>query len=175
MLDIELKNQLKGIFSTLEGKYTLLIKASAGHENYSELVEMLTDFADCSVNIDSKIEEGVALEFTILKDNCETGIIFRAVPGGHEFTSLILAVLNADGKGKNLPDEFTINRIKSLNTPINLTTYMSLSCTNCPDIVQALNIVALLNDGVTHQAVDGSIYEDEVKALNVQAVPTVYA
>lgn len=175
MLDIELKNQLKGIFSTLEGKYTLLIKTSTSHEKYSELVEMLTDFADCSVNIDSRIEEGEALEFSILKDNSETGIAFRAVPGGHEFTSLILAVLNADGKGKNLPDEFTTSRIKALNSPIKLTTYMSLSCTNCPDIVQALNIVALLNDGITHEAVDGALYEEEVNSLNVQAVPTVFA
>ena len=88
----------------------------------------------------SEIENPV-LEFTLLKDDVETGIKFRGIPGGHEFTSLLLAVLNADGKGKNLPDEAIRRRIRALQGDISLQTYVSLTCTNCPDVVQALNII----------------------------------
>ena len=96
------------------------------------------------------------------------------MPSGHEFTSLILAILNADGKGKNLPDEFTIKRIEALKGDINLTTYMSLSCTNCPDVVQALNIITLLNKNIRHEAVDGAINQPEVDSLGIKSVPTVF-
>ena len=104
----------------------------------------------------------------------ETGIKFRGIPGGHEFTSLLLAVLNADGKG-NLPDEAIRRRIRALQGDISLQTYVSLTCTNCPDVVQALNIIALLNPHVTHEMVDGALNQEEVDALKIQAVPSVYA
>ena len=86
-----------------------------------------------------------------------------------------MAVLNADGKGKNFPDEFITRRIKALQGPISLTTYLSLTCTNCPDVVQALNMMVLLNGQIRHEAVDGSINEEEVERMKVQAVPTVFA
>ncbi len=175
MLEIELINQLKGVFADLSATYTLAIKADSEHDSYSELLELLGDFASCSDKIQCTTEEGEAISFSILKEGEPSGILFRSIPTGHEFTSLILAVLNADGKGKNLPDEFTTSRIKALVGGIKLTTYMSLSCTNCPDVVQALNIMALLNEGVTHEAVDGALYVEEVNNLNIQAVPTVYA
>ena len=104
-----------------------------------------------------------------------TGIRFRAVPNGHEFTSLLLAVLNSDGKGKNIPDESICARVRALNGPIKLTTYVSLTCTNCPDVVQALNAMATLNSRITHETVDGAINQKEVEAMKVQGVPSVFA
>ena len=175
MLGNEFIAQLKPLFSSLSHSYTLAINANRNHESYSELVEMLEDVASCSDKIACRVVEGDAIAFSLLKEEVPTGIAFRAVPSGHEFTSLILAILNADGKGKNLPDHFVTSRIKALRGTIHLTTYMSLTCTNCPDVVQALNIMALLNEGITHQAVDGAIYQDEVERLHIQAVPTVYA
>lgn len=175
MLDNEFIEQLKGVFANLSATYTLAIKANSTHESYAELLELLSEFASCSDKIACTIEVGEAIAFSLLKEGEPTGITFRAIPTGHEFTSLILAVLNADGKGKNLPDEFTTSRIQALRGAIRLTTYMSLTCTNCPDVVQALNIMALLNKGITHEAVDGAIYQEEVDNLHVQAVPTVYA
>lgn len=86
-----------------------------------------------------QVSDGEGLEFILLKDGAKTGIKFRGVPNGHEFTSLLLAILNSDGKGKNFPDESICNRVKALNGSIHLTTYVSLTCTNCPDVVQALN------------------------------------
>lgn len=88
---------------------------------------------------------------------------------------LLLAVLNADGKGKNLPDEAISRRIKALQGPVRLQTYVSLTCTNCPDVVQALNIITLLNPQITHEMVDGALYQEEVDALKIQGVPSVYA
>lgn len=95
------------------------------------------------------------------------------MPTGHEFSSLLLAVLNADGQGKNFPDRSVCDRVRALNGPIRLTTYVSLTCTNCPDVVQALNAMATLNPGVEHETVDGAIHQAEVAALNVQGVPSV--
>jgi alkyl hydroperoxide reductase subunit F len=86
----------------------------------------------------------------------------------------VLAVLNADGKGK-LPDAGIVRRIKSLRGPIELRTYISLSCTNCPDVVQALNQMALLHGDLRHSTIDGSIATEEATRLGIQAVPTVYA
>lgn len=87
-----------------------------------------------------------------------------------------MAVYNADGKGKNYPDEVLLRRIQSLKKPIKLTTYASLTCTNCPEVVQSLNLIALIaGEGVTHEMVDGAIYTDEVEKLGISAVPTVYA
>ena len=97
------------------------------------------------------------------------------VPNGHEFTSLLLAILNSDGKGKNLPDEIITQRIQALKGPIHVTTYMSLTCTNCPDVVQALNAMATLHPDFVSETVDGAINQDEVERLKIQGVPAVFA
>lgn len=78
-------------------------------------------------------------------------------------------------EGENLPDEAISRRIQALKGPISLQTYVSLTCTNCPDVVQALNIMALLNGQVTHEMIDGALFQEEVDALKIQGVPSVYA
>lgn len=175
MLESALKEQLKGIFSGLEGNYTFDIQVASGHESRSELLELLEDVASCSEHLSCKVSEGERLEFALLKDDAPTGIRFRGVPNGHEFTSLLLAILNADGKGKNFPDEAVCNRVRALNGPIRLTTYVSLTCTNCPDVVQALNAMTTLSQGIEHEMVDGALYQDEVESLKIQGVPSVFA
>ena len=122
-----------------------------------------------------RVSDGDGLEFILLKDGAKTGIKFRGVPNGHEFTSLLLAILNSDGKGKNFPDESICNRVKALNGSIHLTTYVSLTCTNCPDVVQALNAMTTLNPQIHHEMVDGAINQAEVDALKIQGVPSVFA
>lgn len=175
MLESALKEQLKNIFSGLEGNYTFDIQVSTGHESRAELLDLLGDVASCSDHLSTKVSEGERLEFTLLKNGVSTGICFRGVPNGHEFTSLLLAILNADGKGKNFPDEAVCNRVRALNGPIRLTTYVSLTCTNCPDVIQALNAMVTLNDRITHEMVDGALYQEEVEALKIQGVPSVFA
>lgn len=175
MLEMAFKEQLRGIFAGLKAKYTFDITVSPGHESRKELLELLDDVAGCSDKIDYRVKEGEGLEFTLLKNGESVGIKFRAVPNGHEFTSLLLAILNSDGKGKNIPDEGILRRIKSLKGPVKLTTYVSLTCTNCPDVVQALNAMVTQNSALTHETVDGAINEAEVEALKIQGVPAVYA
>lgn len=175
MLDTSLKEQLVSLFADLKAQYIFDISVSPQHESRSELLELLADVAACSDNISCQVKDGQNLEFLILKNGDFTGIKFRGVPNGHEFTSLLLAILNSEGKGKNLPDEFISNRVKALKGTIKLTTYVSLTCTNCPDIVQALNVMAILNPNISHEMVDGAINEQEVDALKLQGVPAVFA
>ncbi|MDL2215374.1 alkyl hydroperoxide reductase subunit F [Dysgonomonas sp. OttesenSCG-928-M03] len=175
MLDSSLKEQLKTVFADLKAQYIFDIAVSNTHGSRSELLELLEDVAASSDKISLQIAEGDGLEFSILKNGENTGIKFRGIPNGHEFTSLLLAILNSDGKGKNIPDDFIMNRVKALKGPIHLTTYVSLTCTNCPDIVQALNIMAISNPAISHEMVDGALNEEEVDALKLQGVPAVFA
>lgn len=174
MLDASLKEQLKSLFSALEADYVFDIRVRAGHPSRTDLLQLLEDTASCSDRIGCRIAEGDALEFGLLKNGQDLGICFKAVPNGHEFSSLVLALLNADGKGKNLPDEATLRRLKQLKGPAVLTTYMSLTCINCPDVVQALNLMALLHPQIRHTAIDGALYPDEAERLRIQAVPAVF-
>lgn len=175
MLDSALKEQLKGIFAGLAANFTFAINVSSQHENRNELLELLEDVAACSDHLTCTVEEGDGLQFTILKNGNPTGITFRGIPNGHEFTSLLLAILNLDGKGKNFPDEGVCSRVKALKGPIHLTTYVSLTCTNCPDVVQALNAMTTLNPSISHEMVDGALNQAEVEALKIQGVPSVFA
>ena len=175
MLDSSLKEQIKNIFAGLQADYQFHITVSPTHESRAELLDMLEEVASCSDRVSVQVTEGEGLSFKLLKNGADTGICFRAIPGGHEFTSLLLAVLNADGQGKNIPDESIRGRVKALKGPIRLVTYVSLSCTNCPDIVQALNAMAILHPGITHETVDGALHEAEVEALKIQGVPSVFA
>ena len=163
------------MFVDLKANYTFDITASSAHESYPELLELLNDVAGCSDRINCKVNAGSGLEFSILKDGESTGIKFRGVPNGHEFTSLLLAILNSDGQGKNIPDEGICNRIKALKGPIRISTYVSLTCTNCPEVVQSLNLMAILNPDVSHEMVDGAINQRETEALKIQGVPSIFA
>lgn len=177
MLETNISNQVRDIFRQLEAHYTFHVTCHPKHGQAQELIEFLNDVAGCSDKLSCRLTETdePELEFTLLKEEKETGVKFRAIPGGHEFSSLLLAVVNADGKGKNLPDEVIIRRIKALKGPVRLQTYASLTCTNCPDVVQALNVVALLNPRITHETIDGALFQKEAEALKIQAVPSVYA
>lgn len=177
MLETTILQQVTEIFRNLEADYTFRISLSPLREECSQLIEFLTDFASTSPRLHIEKHEVASdtLAFTLLKNGEETGITFRGIPNGHEFTSLLLAVLNADGKGKNLPDEGVARRIRALKGDIRLQTYVSLTCTNCPDVVQTLNVFALLNPNIRHEMVDGALFQSEVDRLGVQAVPAVFA
>ena len=176
MLDQSIIQQVTEIFGSLESRYTLSARISPKREEGAQMVEFLNDFATTSSHIDVAYNEAAddSMAFDILKDGLPTGITFRGIPNGHEFTSLLLAILNADGKGKNLPDEGIARRVAALRGDIHLVTYISLTCTNCPDVVQTLNIFALLNPSISHEMVDGALFQAEVDAKGVQAVPSVF-
>ncbi|MDR1499790.1 MAG: alkyl hydroperoxide reductase subunit F [Tannerellaceae bacterium] len=175
MLDSTTKKQVQDLFAALEADYVLDITSPPRHESREGLLELLNDVSGASSGkITCKVNEGSRLGFALLKDGNDTGIYFRGVPTGHEFSSLLLAVLNSDGKGKNIPDEAICERVRALKGDIHISTYVSLTCTNCPDIVQSLNLMALLNHNIRHEMVDGAIYQEETEAMKIQAVPSVF-
>src|ERR1700709_2325791 len=144
MLDEGIATQLRQVFGSLSSSYKLVV-AQGTSPKQGELVELAESLAATSPKLEALVEGTVekGVRLTILKDDEPTGVVFRGVPGGHEFTSLVLAILNADGKGK-LPDAGIVERVKALRGPARLQTYVALSCTNCPDVVQALNLIALI-------------------------------
>ncbi|MGB0838166.1 MAG: alkyl hydroperoxide reductase subunit F [Flavobacteriaceae bacterium] len=176
MLAQGLKDQVKAVFANLNNEYTLKASVSEDHPKREELVGLLTDVAGCSDKVSFVEEKGEALSFEVLQnEESSSNIQFKMVPNGHEFTTLLLAVLNKDGIGKNLPDQATIKRIQALDGSVLIKSFISLTCTNCPDVVQALNLMAIYNPNISHELIDGGLYQEEIDALNVQAVPTVYA
>lgn len=179
MLDHDTLSQVTQIFAALDSSYIFRITGDPADPHLATMREFFTDVASTSPKLSVEVlddkQAPLKLCCELIKDGLETRVMFRGIPNGHEFTSLLLAVLNADGKGKNLPDETLARRIRAIRGPLRLTTYVSLTCTNCPEVVQALNIVALLNPQASHAMTDGSWEPDEVKELHIQAVPTVYA
>jgi alkyl hydroperoxide reductase subunit F len=99
-------------------------------------------------------------------------VTFAGVPMGHEFTSLVMALLQVSGRRPKVDDKI-IDQIKDIRGDYEFTTYISLSCHNCPDVVQALNIMSVLNPGIRHTMVDGGAFKAEVEAKNIMAVPYV--
>jgi alkyl hydroperoxide reductase subunit F len=174
MLDASISEQLREVFGSLEASFKLVVSPST-HEKQTELVELARGVAATSPKIEAVVE-GASLPHVFMalyKNGAPTGVTFRGIPAGHEFTSLILAILNADGKGK-LPDAGVRARVASLKGPAQLRTYVSLSCTNCPDVVQALNLVSLLHPGISHELVDGELAVEEVEKVGLQGVPAVF-
>ncbi len=173
MLDQAVKDQLKGVYADLTSTYRLLVSAQ-GHPAGAELIEMLNDVASTSDKISVVAQEAEGLQFRIERDGAVLPIVIRGIPGGHEFTTLILAILHADGKGK-WPDDGIKNRIKSLKGPVKLVSYVSTSCVNCPDVVQALNQMALIHDDFHHEMVEGTHFQEEIAGRKIQGVPAVFA
>jgi alkyl hydroperoxide reductase subunit F len=175
MLDSNILEQLTSVFAKLEKNVELVYNKSE-HADQKDLVMMLEQVAATSPNITVRPAVGehqaAFPQFHIEYEGKENGIYFKGIPSGHEFTSLILAILNSDGKGK-FPDEKVSARIKRLKGPVEIKTFISLTCENCPDVVQTLNQMAVIHENFKHTLVDGAYTQDEIKALNVQGVPSV--
>ncbi len=174
MLDLDQKEQLKEVFSVLSHPVTLKVSSSA-HAAQAELLELLSEVEGTSDQIRVErtgTEMGGPPQFEIHGRRGPGSMKFRGVPGGHEFSSLILSILYADGKGKQ-PDAGVVERIRGLKGPLRLKTYISLSCENCPEVIQSLNLMATLHPDFQHEMVDGAVVPSEVEALGIQGVPSV--
>ena len=173
MLDRGILEQLQTVFEKLENNVDLVYDNSS-HSDQAQLLEMLEEVGSTSSriivrasNLNSEIPR-----FHIEYNGKPNGISFKGIPSGHEFSSLILAILNSDKKGK-FPDEVISNRIKKLKGPIELKTFISLTCENCPDVVQTLNQMAIIHGNFKHEMTDGAYTQDEIAQLGVQGVPSV--
>lgn len=176
ILDDNILGQVKQVFASLSHNFLFRVSCNSATQGGKEMVEFFTQIASCSDKIAIEVEDVNSDKSVtrIVKDGVPTGISFRMIPGGHEFTSLLLAVLNSDGQGKTLPDEATASRISRIKGELSFTIYASLECTNCPDVVQALNQMALYNDRIAVETVDGNLAVAEVEASGVKSVPTVF-
>ncbi|HLR78597.1 MAG TPA: thioredoxin family protein, partial [Burkholderiaceae bacterium] len=123
-----------------------------------------TEIADDSKRIPS---------FTIDRVGTEISVGFAGIPMGHEFTSLVLALLQVGGHPIKLDDD-VIQQIRDLPGEFEFETFFSLSCQNCPDTVQALNTMSVINPRIRHTSIDGALFQDEVEAREVMSVPTVF-
>lgn len=175
MLEAQVINQVREVLGRLSSSFTFRVERGRGSGDDARFCEFVEDVASASQLLHVEYHDGPVFRFSILKDGRDLGIAFRGIPNGHEFTSLLLALLNADGQGRNLPDEAIARRIRAIDADIELKTYVSLTCTNCPDVVQALNVVALLNPRISHEMIDGGTCQEETERLGIQAVPSVYA
>ncbi len=164
MLDAQIKQQLEQYLALMEGDIT--IKISAGTN--TEMTELVNELAAMSSKITVESAELPRTPCFQVGDR----IRFAGVPMGHEFTSLIMALLQVSGRKPKVDDKI-IDQIKNIRGEYNFTTYISLSCHNCPDVVQALNIMSVLNPGIRHTMVDGAEYKAEVESKNILAVPYV--
>ncbi|MCH1414642.1 MAG: alkyl hydroperoxide reductase subunit F [Glaciecola sp.] len=148
------------------------------HSKRAELLQFLTEFASANEQL-SVVEKDLPdtlrspISFTLFVNNEPTGVLFSGIPSGHEFNSLVLAVLHATGTDIKL-DSSLQQIIKNVSIPLKFEAYVSLSCHNCPDVVQALNQFALLNPLIESEMIDGGLYPDLIEKNNIQGVPSVY-
>ncbi len=174
MLDNQIKAQLQQYLTMLEGD--LLIKVSVADDKTSQdLLNLVEELEKMSprISVQHALLERTP-SFSINKVGAEeSGIVFAGLPLGHEFTSLVLALLQVSGRAPKV-DAAVIKRIQAIKQPMKFETYVSLTCHNCPDVVQALNIMAVLNPNISNTMIEGGAFQDEIKARDIMAVPTVF-
>jgi alkyl hydroperoxide reductase subunit F len=164
MLDTAIKIQLSAYLEKLQSPIELVASLDDS-DAARQMRELLADIAALSPKVSVR-EDGTDARrpsFSVGRAGEPARIRFAGIPMGHEFTSLVLALLQSGGHPPKV-DAAVIEQIKGLKGMMRFETYISLSCHNCPDVVQALNLMAVLNPGIESVMIDGALYQDEVSA-----------
>ncbi|GAA4719399.1 alkyl hydroperoxide reductase subunit F [Brevibacillus fulvus] len=172
-LDAEIKEQLAQYLQLLEGDVVLKVSAESDAVS-KDMLAFVEEIASMSSNI--TVEQARlprTPSFSVNRVGEDTGVTFAGIPLGHEFTSFVLALLQVSGRAPKL-DQNVIDQIKNIRGEHHFETYVSLTCHNCPDVVQALNAMSVLNPNITHTMIDGAAFKEEVENKNIMAVPTVF-
>jgi alkyl hydroperoxide reductase subunit F len=174
MLDTNLKAQLKAYLERVKLPFVITASLDEGKSS-QEMHDFLQDIVGLTDKITLKTDGTDARRpsFALARPGEEERIRFAAIPMGHEFTSLVLALLQTGGHPPKIEQEL-IDQIRNLEGDLHFETYMSLTCHNCPDVVQALNLLAVLNPRVKSVVIDGGLYQEEVERRQVLAVPMVF-
>jgi alkyl hydroperoxide reductase subunit F len=174
MLDATLKSQLRAYLERLQHDVHLIASLDDS-EASGQMRTLLTEITELSPRVIARFDghDERRPAFQVTRARAGMGLRFAAVPLGHEFTSLVLALLHAGGHPPKVEAD-TLEQIRSLEGDFVFETWMSLSCHNCPDVVQALNLMAVLNPRIKHTAIDGGLFQEEVEARQVMAVPAVF-
>lgn len=176
MITPEILQAIKAYTKDLTSQVTLVLQ-SGEHSKRNELYSFLESICSASDTLSLEVRDAnlrSPISFLIEVNGRDSGIRFSGIPGGHEFNSLILAILNAAGTPIKL-DESIQNLVKAVNEPLHFEVFVSLSCHNCPDVVQTLNQFALLNDNISSEMIDGGLFQDLIDTRDIQGVPSVYA
>ncbi len=175
MLDNTMKAQLKAYLERLTKPVELVATLDDGDKS-KEVRQLLADIKELNDKI-TVVEDNAAdvrkPSFLITNPGTDVGVRFAGVPLGHEFTSLVLALLQVGGHPSKESAEL-LEQVKNIDTPLHFETFYSLSCHNCPDVVQALNLMSVLNPKITHTAIDGGLFQKEVQEREIMGVPTVF-
>ena len=176
MLTKEIKEALMGYTANMQNNITFVVQTGE-HSKRAELLSFLKDFAKVSdkISVEQRDTDGrlrSPLSFMLEVDGEPNGIQFSGIPGGHEFNSLVLAVLHSSGTPLKLDDSLK-SIITNIQVPLKFEVFVSLSCHNCPDVVQAVNQFSSINPGISAEMIDGGVYPDLVEANEIQGVPTV--
>ena len=174
MLDATLKSQLQGYLQNVTQPVELVASLGDGPKA-AEMGELLEDIVSVSagkVTLRTDGDDARKPSFEIHRAGTDVAVTFAGLPMGHEFTSLVLALLHVGGHPPKVDAE-AIEQVKALEGDFVFETYFSLSCQNCPDVVQALNTMAALNPRIRHTAIDGALFQEEVAARQIMAVPTI--
>jgi alkyl hydroperoxide reductase subunit F len=175
MLDAATKTQLQAYFERISQPIELVASLDdrPASQEMRELLEEIAAIAPAKISARFDGDDSRRPSFSISRAGAGMGVRFAAIPMGHEFTSLVLALLQAGGHPPKVEAD-VIEQIKALDGDFVFETYMSLTCHNCPDVVQALNLMAVLNPRVRHVAIDGGLFQAEVEERQIMAVPSVY-
>jgi NADH-dependent peroxiredoxin subunit F len=175
MLDSNLKAQLKDHLQRISRPVELVASVDDGDRS-REMLELLHDIQSVCDRISIDVRRNDAERkpsFALRRPGAEPQVRFAGLPMGHEFTSLVLALLQTGGHPPKV-DAAVADQIRSLDGEYRFETFVSLTCQSCPDVVQALNLMAVLNPKVRHTMIDGALFQDEVQARQVMAVPAIY-
>jgi NADH-dependent peroxiredoxin subunit F len=174
MLDDTLKTQLQTYLGMLRQPIRLIasLDNSDNAAKMRELLQEITALSD-KVTLDESGDDARKPSFVIAKEGETHGVRFAAIPLGHEFTSLVLALLWTGGHPPKVEQD-VLDQIKALDSDLNFEVYMSLSCHNCPDVVQATTLMTVFNPRINVTVIDGGLYQDEVNERNIMAVPATF-
>jgi alkyl hydroperoxide reductase subunit F len=174
MLDTNIKTQLRAYLEKIQHPIELVTTLDASSKA-QEMLALVQDIAELSgkVSVRQDGDSPRKPSFTVGRPGEAARISFAGIPMGHEFTSLILALLQTGGHPPKA-EASVIDNIRAIPGQFRFETFISLSCHNCPDVVQALNLMAVLNPGISHQMVDGALFQDEVTERQIMGVPTVF-
>ena len=174
MLDAALQNQLKTYLENVREPIEL-VPSSDDSAKSREMAELLAEIAALSDKVSVAAEEANerSPSFAIRRTGTDIALRFAGLPMGHEFTSLVLALLHVGGHKPKTPED-VLDQVRALDGDYHFETYFSLSCQNCPDVVQALNLMSVVNPRIRHTAIDGGSFKQEVEDRKVMAVPSIY-
>ncbi|MEN5206453.1 alkyl hydroperoxide reductase subunit F [Stenotrophomonas sp. TWI700] len=175
MLDANLQSQLKTYLERVTRPIQITAHVDDGAKS-QEMLELLNTLTSLSTQISLDVRRDSSERtpsFALTTPGQDIHLVFAGLPMGHEFTSLVLALLQVGGHPSKATAEL-IEQVRNLEGEYRFETYFSLSCQNCPDVVQALNLAAVLNPRIQHVAIDGGLFPAEVEARQIMSVPTVY-